>query len=65
MIERPAVDAEAEGAASVTHRRKVSRNPLTWYRGGGLWNLVFLAPMLMSEVKRGKGSTRRWRICRS
>lgn len=55
MIERPAVDAEAEGAASVTHRRKVSRNPLTWYRGGGLWNLVFLAPMLMSEVKRGKG----------
>lgn len=65
MIERPAVDAEAEGAASVTPRRKVSRNPLTWYRGGGLWNLVFLAPMLMSEVKRGKGSTRRWRICRS
>lgn len=55
MIERPAVDAEAEGAASVTPRRKVSRNPLTWYRGGGLWNLVFLAPMLMSEVKRGKG----------
>jgi hypothetical protein len=27
-------------------RRKVRRTPLTWYRGGGLWNLLFLSPMI-------------------
>ena len=27
-------------------RRKARRSPLTWYRGGGLWNLLFLLPMI-------------------
>jgi multiple sugar transport system permease protein len=29
----------------VSQKRK--RNPATWLRGGGLWNLLFLAPMLI------------------
>lgn len=28
-------------------RPKVRRNPKTWYRGGGLWNLLFLLPMII------------------
>ena len=73
MIER---DAAAEALprhpgpskpSAAARRRR--RTPVTWVRGGGLWNLAFLAPMLvvfgfplpilmavlMSEVRRGKG----------
>ncbi|WP_200918471.1 carbohydrate ABC transporter permease [Leifsonia sp. Leaf264] len=32
---------------SVPQKRKRRRNPATWVRGGGLSNLVFLAPMLV------------------
>jgi multiple sugar transport system permease protein len=28
-------------------RRRTRRNPVTWYRGGGLWNLLFLLPMIV------------------
>ncbi|WP_094770399.1 carbohydrate ABC transporter permease [Microbacterium gorillae] len=28
-------------------RRRPRRTPLTWYRGGGLWNLLFLLPMII------------------
>ena len=31
---------------AIPARRKVRRTPLTWYRGGGLWNLLFLLPMI-------------------
>jgi len=31
-------------------RRKTRRTPLTWYRGGGLWNLLFVLPMLFVFV---------------
>ncbi|MEL4319583.1 sugar ABC transporter permease [Leifsonia sp. YIM 134122] len=33
--------------ASVATRRRRKRNPATWVRGGGLSNLIFLAPMLI------------------
>ncbi|NYD54455.1 ABC transporter permease subunit [Microbacterium pseudoresistens] len=28
-------------------RARLRRTPATWYRGGGLWNLLFLAPMIV------------------
>ena len=31
---------------AIPAHRKVRRSPLTWYRGGGLWNLLFLLPMI-------------------
>lgn len=34
-------------AAARTPSRRRRRTPLTWLRGGGLWNLAFLAPMLI------------------
>lgn len=34
-------------AAARTPSRRRRRTPLTWLRGGGLWNLAFLAPMLV------------------
>lgn len=43
--ERPAPPADA-APPDIPARRKGRRTPATWYRGGGLWNLVFLAPML-------------------
>src|SRR5690349_3811211 len=43
--ERPA-EASAPSEAAVPGRRKVRRSPLTWYRGGGLANLLFVLPML-------------------
>ena len=36
-----------EPPASVAPRRRRKRNPATWVRGGGLSNLIFLAPMLI------------------
>ena len=42
---RPAPDAEAPPAASARPNRR--RTPKTWIRGGGLWNLAFLTPMLI------------------
>ncbi|MET0784710.1 MAG: sugar ABC transporter permease [Leifsonia flava] len=36
-----------EPPASVVPRRRRKRNPATWVRGGGLSNLIFLAPMLI------------------
>ncbi|MGW4928794.1 carbohydrate ABC transporter permease [Agromyces sp. NPDC004153] len=42
---RPAPDPDAPPAASARPSRR--RNPKTWIRGGGLWNLAFLAPMLI------------------
>jgi multiple sugar transport system permease protein len=42
--ERPAA-ASAPPAAPQQVRRK-RRTPVTWYRGGGLWNLLFLLPMI-------------------
>ncbi|WP_200942409.1 MULTISPECIES: carbohydrate ABC transporter permease [unclassified Leifsonia] len=37
----------ADPPASVAVRRRRKRNPATWVRGGGLSNLIFLAPMLV------------------
>ena len=48
--EAPAlIESERETAAHahVPGQRKRKRTPVTWFRGGGLWNLVFLAPMLV------------------
>ncbi|WP_187432515.1 carbohydrate ABC transporter permease [Agromyces mariniharenae] len=42
---RPAPDGDAPPAASARPARR--RNLQTWIRGGGLWNLAFLAPMLI------------------
>ncbi|HEU0183584.1 MAG TPA: sugar ABC transporter permease [Agromyces mariniharenae] len=42
---RPAPDPDAPPAASARPARR--RNLKTWIRGGGLWNLAFLAPMLI------------------
>ena len=42
---RPAPDGAAPPAASARPSRR--RNLKTWIRGGGLWNLAFLAPMLI------------------
>jgi multiple sugar transport system permease protein len=28
-------------------RRKRARTPMTWLRGGGLWNLIFILPMIV------------------
>ncbi len=44
----PAGADEPEPEASVVPlRRKRERNLRTWLAGGGLWNLVFVAPMLV------------------
>jgi ABC-type sugar transport system permease subunit len=45
LMERTAVAADPAGPV-VPRRRKPARTPLTWYRGGGLWNLLFLLPMI-------------------
>ena len=42
---RPAPDADGPPAASARPTRR--RSPKTWIRGGGLWNLAFLAPRLL------------------
>jgi multiple sugar transport system permease protein len=42
---RPAPDADPPPAASARPARR--RTPKTWIRGGGLWNLAFLTPMLI------------------
>jgi hypothetical protein len=42
--ERPAAASAARAAPEA--KRKVRRSPLTWYRGGGLANLLFVLPML-------------------
>lgn len=42
--ERPAAASAPPVAPPV--RRKMRRTPLTWYRGGGLANLLFVLPML-------------------
>jgi ABC-type sugar transport system permease subunit len=44
LKERPAAASAPSDAPPA--RRKVRRNPLTWYRGGGLWNLLFVLPMV-------------------
>lgn len=45
----PSPDAGVANAAArrAPARRRRRRTPLTWVRGGGLWNLAFLAPMLI------------------
>ena len=48
LPERPAAAAVPPPPAPV--RRKTRRTPLTWYRGGGLWNLLFVLPMLFVFV---------------
>ncbi|WP_395244588.1 carbohydrate ABC transporter permease [Agromyces sp. MMS24-K17] len=41
-------DAAAEHPPAPPHpTRRRRRTPATWIRGGGLWNLAFLAPMLI------------------
>ncbi|WP_127795075.1 carbohydrate ABC transporter permease [Agromyces sp. LHK192] len=42
----PPASAPAQPPASVRAVRR-RRTPMTWFRGGGLWNLAFLAPMLI------------------
>ncbi|GAA1974576.1 sugar ABC transporter permease [Microbacterium pumilum] len=48
VIDKAAAPAAAPDAAppDIPAHRKVRRTPLTWFRGGGLWNLLFLLPML-------------------
>lgn len=46
MTEERAADASAPASAAVPARRKARRTPMTWYRGGGLANLLFVLPML-------------------
>ncbi|MFD4960386.1 carbohydrate ABC transporter permease [Microbacterium sp. NPDC058389] len=48
LPERPA--AAAVPPPPAPERRKIRRTPLTWYRGGGLWNLLFVLPMLFVFV---------------
>ena len=48
LPERPAAAAVPPPPAPA--RRKIRRTPLTWYRGGGLWNLLFVLPMLFVFV---------------
>ncbi|WP_345800519.1 sugar ABC transporter permease [Microbacterium sp. AZCO] len=43
--ERPAA-ASIPPADAPPARRRRRRTPVTWYRGGGLWNLLFVAPMV-------------------
>lgn len=45
LPERPASAAEPPPAVPPV-RRKPRRTPLTWYRGGGLTNLLFVLPMV-------------------
>ncbi|WP_127473307.1 carbohydrate ABC transporter permease [Microbacterium sulfonylureivorans] len=45
--ERPAA---ASAPPAPPARRRTRRSPLTWYRGGGLANLVFVLPMLFVFV---------------
>jgi len=45
LPERPA-PAAAPPPDAPPARRKTSRSPLTWYRGGGLANLLFVLPMV-------------------
>ncbi len=45
LPERPA-PAAAPPPAAPPARRRVRRTPLTWYRGGGLANLLFVLPMV-------------------
>ncbi|WP_394554179.1 carbohydrate ABC transporter permease [Agromyces sp. MMS24-JH15] len=48
MTREPAVAADPAAAPPTpppTRRRR--RTPMTWVRGGGIWNLAFLAPMLV------------------
>lgn len=43
--ERPAA-ASAPPPEAPPRKRRARRSPVTWYRGGGLWNLLFLLPMI-------------------
>ncbi|MEU1972670.1 sugar ABC transporter permease [Microbacterium sp. NPDC019599] len=43
--ERPAAASLPPAGAPPAKRRK-RRTPVTWYRGGGLWNLLFVLPMV-------------------
>jgi multiple sugar transport system permease protein len=41
-------EIEIEGAALEARRYRARRTPLTWVRGGGLWTLVFMLPLLFA-----------------
>lgn len=47
VLEYPPLEGEAEAAPARPMRRPRSRNPLSWFRGGGLSSLLFALPMLV------------------
>ncbi|SFS14021.1 multiple sugar transport system permease protein [Microbacterium sp. cf046] len=46
MTQESAAPADSPPASRAATRRRPRRSPVTWYRGGGLWNLLFLLPMI-------------------